>query len=194
MSEIRTVCVYCGSASHVKDAYREAAHQLGTLLAEGGYGIVYGGGRVGLMGIVADAALGAGGEVVGVMPEIIKVREVEHQALTELVLVDSMHDRKRMMVDRSDAFVVLPGGLGTLDETIEVLTWRQLGLHDNPIIIVDVDDYWQPLKKLIKHVIGERFAGEGVKGLITFVDKPKHVLKVLKEAHVPSRPPDVEHL
>ena len=119
MKDVFSVCVYCGSSSRVSDTYKDAAHQLGTLLGQKGHQLVYGGGRVGLMGIVADATLAAGGSVVGIIPEHIQVLEVEHTGLTELLVVDSMHTRKRMMVDRSDAFVVLPGGLGTLDETFD---------------------------------------------------------------------------
>ena len=132
--------------SRVSDTYKDAAHQLGTLLGQNGHQLVYGGGRVGLMGIVADATLAAGGPVVGIIPEHIQVLEVEHTGLTELLVVDSMHTRKRMMVDRSDAFVVLPGGLGTLDETFEILTWKQLRLHDKPIVVANIDGYWDPLE------------------------------------------------
>ena len=146
MKDVFSVCVYCGSSSRVSDTYKDAAHQLGTLLGENGHQLVYGGGRVGLMGIVADATLAAGGSVVGIIPEHIQVLEVEHTGLTELLVVDSMHTRKRMMVDRSDAFVVLPGGLGTLDETFEILTWKQLRLHDKPIVVANIDGYWDALE------------------------------------------------
>lgn len=158
MSHPGSVCIYCGSSSRVDDAFKSAAHDLGTEIARRGIQLVYGGGRVGLMGIMADAALAAGGRVVGIIPEHIKTLEIEHRALTELHVVDSMHTRKRMMVDRSDAFVVLPGGLGTLDETFEILTWKQLGLHDKPVVIADLRGYWGPLLGLVDHMIGEGFA------------------------------------
>ena len=179
MKTPNSVCVYCGSSSQVPDAYKTAAHGLGAGLAEHGIRLVYGGGRVGLMGIVADAAMGAGGEVVGIIPEHIQVMEVEHTGLTELLVVDSMHTRKRMMVDRSDAFVVLPGGMGTLDEMFEVLTWKQLRLHDKPIVIVDVDGYWQPLLGLIEHMIGAGFCRQAHRGLFTVVNSVEEVFTAL---------------
>lgn len=158
MSGIESVCVYCGSSSRVDKAYMELAHELGTGVAKRGMRLVYGGGRVGLMGIAADAALAAGGEVVGIIPEHIQSLEVEHRGLTELHVVDSMHTRKRMMVERSDAFVVLPGGLGTLDEAFEILTWKQLRLHDKPVVLLNGGGYWDPLLALVDHMIEAGFA------------------------------------
>jgi uncharacterized protein (TIGR00730 family) len=156
-SGFRSVCVYCGSSNRVDDRYKQAASDLGTLLGTTGVSLVYGGGRVGLMGLVADAALAAGGTVVGIIPEHIQALEVDHTGLTELHVVDSMHTRKRMMVDRSDAFVVLPGGLGTLDELFEVLTWKQLRLHDKPIVVVDVEGYWRPMLDMMDAMIEAGF-------------------------------------
>ena len=158
MKSLSSVCVYCGASARVADVHKEAAHALGDGLARRGIRMVYGGGRVGLMGIAADAAIAAGGEVVGIIPEHIQSAEVEHTGLTELHVVDSMHTRKRMMVERSDAFVILPGGLGTLDEAFEILTWKQLQLHDKPIVIADVDGYWRPLLGLIDHMVAQGFA------------------------------------
>jgi uncharacterized protein (TIGR00730 family) len=189
-----SVCVYCGSSSRVPDAYKTAAHGLGAGLAERGIRLVYGGGRVGLMGIVADAAIGAGGDVVGIIPEHIQVMEVEHTGLSELLVVDSMHTRKRMMVERSDAFVVLPGGMGTLDETFEVLTWKQLGLHDKPIVIVDVDGYWQPLIGLIEHMIGAGFCRAANRSLFTVVNSVGDVLTALEREPEPVVEPDIKSL
>ncbi|WP_448190697.1 LOG family protein [Azospirillum sp. sgz301742] len=180
-----SVCVYCGSSSQVPDAYKNAAHGLGAGLAERGIRLVYGGGRVGLMGIVADAAIGNGGEVIGIIPEHIQAMEVEHTGLAELHVVDSMHTRKRMMVDRSEAFVVLPGGMGTLDETFEVLTWKQLRLHDKPIVIVDVDGYWQPLVGLIEHMIGAGFCKPANRSLFTVVSSVEEVFTALARAPEP---------
>jgi len=152
------ICVFCGSSLRVDARYRDAATDFGTLLAAGGHELIYGGGRVGLMGLVADAALAGGARVTGVIPRFLMNLEVGHGAVSELVITDNMHDRKRGMYDRADAFVVLPGGLGTLDETLEVMTWSQLRLSDKPIIMVDVDGYWQPLLTLIEHTIATGFA------------------------------------
>jgi uncharacterized protein (TIGR00730 family) len=190
MAMIKSVCVYCGASARVAEVHREAARQLGTLLARAGIQLVYGGGRVGLMGLVADAALAAGGRVVGIIPEHIKVLEVDHGALTELVVVDSMHARKRLMVDRSDAFVVLPGGLGTLDEAFEVLTWRQLRLHDKPVVIVDVAGYWAPLLHLVEHLKTEGFLTGNTAGLFRVVDTVDRVLEALRAEPEPVTPVD----
>ncbi|GAA4251601.1 TIGR00730 family Rossman fold protein [Azospirillum formosense] len=174
-----SVCVYCGSSSRVAAVHKEAAHMLGDGLARRGIQLVYGGGRVGLMGIAADAALAAGGQVVGIIPEHIQSAEIEHTGLTELHVVDSMHTRKRMMVNRADAFVVLPGGLGTLDEAFETLTWKQLGLHDKPVVIVDVDGYWRPLLGLIDHTVAQGFTQPAHRALYTVVDDVDDVFAAL---------------
>ncbi|MBP2312605.1 TIGR00730 family Rossman fold protein [Azospirillum soli] len=186
MKAPKSVCVYCGSSSRVADLHKDTAHALGEGLARRDIQLVYGGGRVGLMGIVADAALGAGGSVVGIIPEHIQSAEVEHTGLTELHVVDSMHTRKRMMMERSDAFVVLPGGLGTMDETFEVLTWKQLRLHDKPIVIVDVDGYWRPLLGLIDHMIAQGFAQTGHRALFTVVNEADEVFDALEHEPEPS--------
>ncbi|MFC7331840.1 TIGR00730 family Rossman fold protein [Rhodocista pekingensis] len=186
MSTIRSVCVYCGSSGQVADTYKQAAHDLGRRIGAAGLRLVYGGGRVGLMGITADAALAEGGEVVGIIPEHIQALEVDHTGLTELHVVDSMHTRKAMMVSRSDAFVILPGGLGTLDEAFEIITWRQLRLHDKPIIIVDVDGYWAPLRALLTHIRETGFGRMEIERLYTFVDRVEDVLPALAVAPVPT--------
>lgn len=186
MKAPKSVCVYCGSSSRVADLYKDAAHALGEGLARRDIQLVYGGGRVGLMGIVADAALGAGGSVVGIIPEHIQSAEIEHTGLTELHVVDSMHTRKRMMVDRSDAFIVLPGGFGTLDETFEVLTWKQLRLHDKPVVVVDVDGYWRPLLGLVDHMVAQGFAQSTHRGLFTVVDEVDDVFNALAHEPEPS--------
>ncbi len=179
MNAPTSVCVYCGSSSRVADAYLESARLLGTLLARAGIRLVYGGGRVGLMGIMADAALAAGGRVLGIIPEHIQALEVDHTGLTELIVVDSMHERKRMMVDRSDAFVVLPGGLGTLDECFEIVTWKQLRLHDKPVIIADIEGYWQPLISLFEHINASGFVSGGHSRLFQVVAGVEDALTVL---------------
>ncbi len=155
---INAVCVYCGAASPVEPLHGEAAEQFGTLLGEAGLALVYGGGQAGLMGAVADAALSAGSHVTGIIPRHLQVRERIHLGVQSMVVVDDMHARKREMIQRSDAFVVLPGGLGTLDESFEVLTWKRLGLHAKPVIIVNVAGYWTPLLTLLDHMIDAGFA------------------------------------
>lgn len=157
MKNISHVCVYCGSSNRVDPVYKDAATALGALIAAQGWHVVYGGGRVGLMGLVADSALKHGADVVGIIPEHIQSREIEHTDLTELHIVDSMHTRKQMMVDRADAFVVLAGGLGTLDEFFELVTWKQLGLHDKPIVLVNINGYWTKLLEAIGHIADAGF-------------------------------------
>ncbi len=160
MSKIKSVCVYCGSSSRVDQVYKDAAVELGTALAANKWDVVYGGGRVGLMGLVADSALKAGSKVVGIIPHHIQAREVQHTDLSELHVVDSMHIRKQMMVDRADAFVILAGGLGTLDEFFELLTWKQLGMHDKPIVMVNINDYWTRMVEAIKYIADQKFMRE----------------------------------
>ena len=156
-AERLSICVYCGSEADVAQPYNDAAVALGRLAAAQGIEIVYGGGRVGLMGLVADAALAGGGKVTGIIPRHIVEMEVAHQTLTELIVVETMHQRKQMMADRADAFAILPGGLGTLDEAFEILTWKQLGLHDKPIILVNIGGYWDPLLTLVRHGVDAGF-------------------------------------
>jgi uncharacterized protein (TIGR00730 family) len=163
---VRRVCVFCGASSGRLAAYAEAARAFGTAAAARGVGIVYGGGRVGLMGAVADAALAAGGEVVGVIPQELVNRELAHDGLTELHIVGSLHERKALMAELSDAFVALPGGFGTLDELLEQLTWSQLGLHEKPIGLLDVEEYWRPLIALARHATEEGFVRESDLGAI----------------------------
>src|SRR5579862_914728 len=168
-SRIRRLCVYCGSALGADFRYREAAAALGTGLAAAGIELVYGGGRNGLMGAVADAVLAGGGTAIGVIPRHLQDREVAHLGLSELVIVDTMHQRKRVMAERADAFAVLPGGVGTLDEAVEILSWRQLGLHQKPIFIIDIAGYWSPLAILFEHIVTSRFAAPLVPALVSFV-------------------------
>ena len=154
---MRSVCVYCGSNAGNKPAYAERAAALGARLAQEQLALVYGGGNVGLMGIVADAALAAGGDVIGVIPEQLVGWEVAHRGLTRLEIVANMHERKARMFDLSDAFVALPGGFGTLDEMFEMLTWRQLGLGDKPCAFLDVDGFFAPLVAMMDRMVDERF-------------------------------------
>src|SRR5271170_2996287 len=185
MRQIKSLCVYCGSAIEVDPRYREAAIRLGGVLAARGIALVYGGGRIGLMGLMADACLQAGGQVIGIIPEFLRSREVGHGAVTELVVVDSMHLRKQTMFDRSDGFVILPGGLGTLDEAFEVLTWKQLRLHDKPIVVADIAGYWQPFAALIDHVIGAGFAAPAMRKLFTVVAEIDQIVPALEAAAAP---------
>jgi uncharacterized protein (TIGR00730 family) len=154
---MKRVCVFCGSSLGVRPSYVEAARALGTTIAQRGLGLVYGGASVGLMGAVADAALRAGGEVIGVLPRSLQAREIAHLSLTELHVVDSMHARKAMMAERADAFIALPGGLGTMEELFEVMTWRLIGLHQKPCGLLDVDGYYGSLRAFLQNTIDEGF-------------------------------------
>jgi hypothetical protein len=157
---VQRVCVFCGASSGRRTAYAEAARAFGATLAGRGLGLVYGGGRVGLMGAVADGALGAGGEVIGVIPKELVDRELAHSGVADMRVVGSLHERKALMAELSDAFVALPGGFGTLDELMEQLTWSQLGLHAKPVGLLEVEDYWRPLIALSLHMRGEGFVRE----------------------------------
>ena len=154
---MKSICVYCGSNAGSKPAYTERAIALGDRIAKEGLQLVYGGGNVGLMGIVADAVLAAGGEVVGVIPEQLVNWEVAHKGVTRLEVVANMHERKKRMFDLSDAFVALPGGFGTLDEMFEMLTWRQLGIGDKPCAFLDVEGFYTPLMGMTDRMVEERF-------------------------------------
>ncbi len=157
MTAARGVCVFCGSQPGARPAYLKAARELGAQLARRGWAAVYGGGHVGMMGALADSALAAGGLVIGVIPEHLMRPEVAHQGLTELLVVDSMHTRKRIMASRSDAFVVLPGGYGTFEEMFEMVTWAQLELHAKPVGLVNVDGYFDHLLAFLRHASDEQF-------------------------------------
>lgn len=188
MTAIRSVCVYCGSSLGESQIYTAQAQILGRRLAENGIRLIYGGGRIGLMGVIADAAMKAGGEVVGIIPNHLHDWEVGHTGLTELHVVDSMHTRKRMMVEMSDAFIAMPGGVGTLDEFFEVVTWRQLKLHDKPIIVLNTEDYWHPLLALVEAVIERGFARRTATNLFTVVDDAEAVVATLLAEPAPERP------
>lgn len=179
---IRAVSVFCGARPGTSPVYRQAAEALGLGLARAGIRLVYGGGRVGLMGAVADAALAAGGDVIGVIPEFLRAREAAHGDLAaddRLVVTDSMHSRKHRMFDLSDAFVTMPGGLGTLDETVEVVTWRQLGLHDKPILLCDVGNWARGLLAAFAAAEADGFAGPETAGLVEVVPDVPTLLRRL---------------
>ena len=183
MNSIKRLCVYCGSFDAM---HRDVASKLGTALAAAGIELVYGGGRIGLMGLVADAVLAGGGRVTGIIPAHLHDKEVGHTGLSQLLVVGSMHERKRCMFEMSDAFAVLPGGLGTLDEAFEMITWKQLRLHDKPIIIVNVGGYWDKLLELIEHVVESGFARPSIRRLFCVVDRVEDIVPALLESHAPA--------
>jgi hypothetical protein len=183
MSAMTSVCVYCGSASGGNPAFAAAADAFGAALAEAGLGLVYGGGSVGLMGRVAHAALDAGGHVVGVIPRFLHDREVMMREVSELVITEDMHERKRIMFERSDAFVALPGGIGTLEELVEMMTWSQLGQHEKPIVIANVADFWAPLHELIRHMTEAGFIRPGWDVAYDLVDDVEEIIPTLLARH-----------
>lgn len=188
MTAIKAVAVYCGALHGAEPKYREAAYRFGAQLAQQGIDLIFGGGSVGLMGVVSDGVADKGGRAIGVITRSLIRQEVANNRLTRLEVVESMHERKQRMFELADAFVALPGGVGTLDETIEVITWRQLGLHDKPIVIVDQDGYWQPLELLMRHVVQKGFAAPALHGLYTIVPDISDVLNTLQAAPPPALP------
>ena len=176
---IRSVCVYCGSSAGVDPAHVSVATELGEVLAAAGVKLVYGGASVGVMGALANAVLAAGGEAVGVLPRGLFRREVAHTGLTELHEVGSMHERKQLMFDLADAFVALPGGLGTLEELAEVTTWAQLGIHGKPIAVLDVGGFWTPLLDFLDSLVVEGFLPEASRQLILQVEQVDRLLDAL---------------
>ena len=185
MSFDTSLCVYCASGVGIDSRHLEAARDLGRAMAAQRIRLVYGGARIGLMGALADAVLAGGGEVVGIIPRHLDKVEVGHRGASELIVVDSMHQRKHLMFEMSDAFAVLPGGFGTLDETFEILTWRKLGLHDKPVILVDIAGFWRPLLALIDHVIGQGFAAVTDRQLYAIVGSVPALLTALRTAPRP---------
>ena len=186
MAELSSLCVYCGSRVGNDPAYRRMAEELGARMAADGIRLIFGGGRIGIMGVIADTVLRAGGTAIGVIPQHLSRVEIAHAELSEIHIVDSMHTRKQKMFDLADAFAVLPGGLGTLDETIEVLTWKQLGLHDKPIVIVDQGGYWRPLETLIQHTIAATFSSSRVTALYDIVEGVDGLFAAIAAAPAPA--------
>ena len=183
---MRHVCLYAGSNPGTDPAYADAARELATLLAERGIGVVYGGGKVGLMGVIADAALAAGGEVIGVMPQALIDREIGHPGLTELKVVASMHERKAQMADLADAFVAVPGGIGTLEELIEVYTWSQLGIHEKACGLLNVRGYYDGLVAFLDHAVAAGFLRPQHRAVLSVADDPAALLDALA-AYEPPR-------
>lgn len=188
MTTIRSLCVYCGSSMGRDPAHREAATAVGTLMAANGVRLVYGGGAVGLMGVVADAVMAGGGEVLGVIPKGLFSNEVGHQGITELVEVESMHQRKQRMAEEADAFLALPGGLGTLEELAEITTWAQLGIHAKPVGVLDLDGFWQPLLDFLDGAVESGFLRPANRELVVRITDVDDVLAVLGGHHTPQNP------
>jgi hypothetical protein len=186
---VKRLCVFCGSAAGRRVAYADAAHALATALLDRGLGLVYGGGSVGLMGTLADAVLAGGGEVIGVLPRGLARKELAHDGLTELHVVGSMHERKALMASLADGFVALPGGLGTLEEILEVLTWAQLGIHRKPVGLVDVGGYWGGLLALLRHAVGEGFVRPEYAALLLVDPTPAALLDRFAAWRPPVTPP-----
>ncbi len=178
---MQRVCIYCGSSPGVNPAYAKAARALARLLAQRGLGLVYGGGHVGLMGMIADSALAAGGEVIGVIPQRLVDAEVAHLGLSTLEVVDSMHSRKARMAELADAFIALPGGLGTLEELFEVWTWGQLGYHAKPLGLLEVNGFYGKLGDFLDHLVAERFVRPQHREMLQIADSPQNLLDALNE-------------
>lgn len=187
MTEPYTVAVFCASSDRGPKGHRDAAKTFGQDLATNGIRLVFGGGRVGLMGVIADAVMERGGKAIGVIPTHLMEKEVGHSGLSELIEVPNMHERKHRMYELSDAFAILPGGIGTLDETLEILTWKQLRLHAKPIVVVNSDGFWTPLQQLLDHLIRNGYLNEEALNLFHVVDDVSEVLPYLKSQPVPLR-------
>jgi len=190
-SRKKWVCVFCASAAGASPAYLEAANDLGRRIVECGHGLVYGGATVGAMGAVADAALAAGGEVVGVIPDVIREREIDHKGLTELHVVRTMHERKALLAQRADAFVALPGGYGTMDELIEIVTWAQLKIHAKPCVLVNVNGFWNGLLAFLDTCVTEGFIQAENRGLVQVASNVDEALAIVertwrKHAEIPA--------
>ncbi|WP_256817199.1 LOG family protein [Pseudomonas putida] len=185
---VRSVCVFCGASMGANPAYREAAVALGQAIARRGLTLVYGGGAVGLMGVVADAAMAAGGEVVGIIPQSLLDAEVGHKGLTRLEVVDGMHARKARMAELSDAFIALPGGLGTLEELFEVWTWGQLGYHAKPLGLLDVNGFYDKLGGLLDHIVEEGFVRPQHRAMLLLGQQPDELLDGMDRFIAPVAP------
>jgi len=182
MSKINAVCVYCGSNAGTGPIFSDAAGRFGKILAENGVRLIYGGGSVGLMGILADAVLAHGGKATGIIPEFLTRREQPRRLGQELIVTRDMHERKRTMFDRADAFVALPGGIGTLEELVEQLTWAQLGRHSKPILIANINGYWDPLLTLFAHMRERAFVPDSLSINFLVADRVEDILPALRQA------------
>src|SRR6516164_2142194 len=182
MSKIKTICVYCGSGPGTNPRFIEAAIALGKAIAENGIRLVYGGGSVGMMGAVATAVLDHGGLVTGIIPDFLRKRELELTRVQEMVVTTDMHERKRLMFERSDAFVALPGGVGTLEELVEQLTWKQLGRHAKPVLLANIDNFWEPLFSLLSHMRQTEFIRSGLSVEVLKAERVEDILPRLRAA------------
>lgn len=180
-----SIAVFCGSSEGYNEAYRETAYALGSVLAERGITLVYGGGKIGLMGAVAEGALQNGGKVIGIIPSFLQTKEIAHEGLTELIITDNMHDRKVKMYERCDGVITLPGGWGTMDEMFEMLTWGQLGLHTKPIGILNVNGYYDSLKVLMNNMVQEGFLNEYTNEIILNSDSIEELLELMNNYEAP---------
>lgn len=187
-SHLTHLCVFCGSQVGADPAYRTAATALGSSMAARNVALVFGGGRVGLMGACADAVLAGGGRVIGVIPEFLRDKELAHPHASEMIVVQDMHTRKRIMFERADAFCILPGGVGTLDEFFEIVTWRQLHRHNKPIIVLNTAGYWDHLRGLMEVIIDRGFAHGGHAALIDFVDRAEDVIPMIESEMAAPKP------
>ncbi len=192
MPKVSALCVYCGSSNEVDPKHLRAARETGRLAAERGIEIVFGGGHVGMMGALADGALAARGKVTGIIPEILMARETAHEGVSEMIVVENMHTRKRRMFERSGAFCALPGGMGTLDETFEILTWKQLGLHDKPIVLANLDGYWDTLLTMLEFQTAQGYVRPEQMGLFRVVTSVGSIFDALEAAPAPKIPGDSE--
>jgi len=192
MKTPQAICVYCSSKDEVADVYKDAAFELGQMLAEKGIALVYGGGDKGLMGITAHSVMDAGGRVIGFMPHHLQNIERPDLDITEFHFVDSMHERKQKMFDHADAFFVLPGGFGTLDEVFEVITWRQIGLHEKPIVFLNINNYWEPLKVLVDTLIGQKFASTHHRDFFHFADSVHEAFECVMSVPEPRKSASME--
>lgn len=186
--KVKRICVYCGSGKGLNPLYAEAAETLGAALADHNIGLVYGGGSMGLMGTVARAVLRNGGHVTGIIPDFLAAREILLRDAQEVVVTENMHERKQLMFEKSDGFVALPGGVGTLEELVEQLTWSQLGQHRKPIVVADIDRFWQPLIDLFDHMRGEAFIREGLELTLATVSTADAIVPTLVELAHASEP------
>jgi uncharacterized protein (TIGR00730 family) len=182
MSKIKTICVYCGSGPGTNPRFIEAAIALGRAIAENGIRLVYGGGSVGMMGAVASAVLDHGGAVTGIIPEFLRRSENALTRVQEMIVTPDMHERKRLMFERSDAFVALPGGIGTLEELVEQLTWKQLGRHEKPVLLANIDHFWEPLLSLLSHMHATQFIRSGMSVEILKAERVEDILPRLRSA------------
>ncbi len=191
LPKLTSLCVFCGANTGSRAVYRDSATALGRALAANRTELVYGGGRVGMMGAVADGVLAGGGKVTGVIPGFLVDKELAHPGATDMIVVPDMHTRKREMFERSDAFCVMPGGVGTLEEMFEVVTWRQLHRHNKPIVLLNIDGYWSHLASLMDRIAEEGFMHHGHSALITVIDRPEEVIGTIEAELAAPKPPVV---